>query len=132
MGVQFGKDARKQIVRGDVVASFQYVNGEESCVLWRLNTLNNSLLIRQAGCVVIGLSSAWKYTDDAYLVRQAKEYAQVMGFESSKHIVHRIATFIQDMLIELVSMKPMPAELERKQPEAEIALGERGLEIVLH
>jgi hypothetical protein len=131
MGIEFGKNARKQIVRGDMVASFQYVNGEESLCLWRLNTLNSSLALKNYGAVVIGLSSAYKYTDDEYLVAQCRTYAKVMGFGDTAREAHRIATFIQDMLIELCTMKPLPAALEEQDP-GELAINGNKIDVILH
>jgi hypothetical protein len=131
MGIEFGKNARKQIARGDLVASFQYVNGEEAVVLWRLNTLNSSLALKNYGAVVIGLSCAFKYADDDYLVKQSRTYAKVMGFGDTAREAHKIATFIQDMLIELCTMKPIPESLEEKEP-GEVSIRGNKVDIILH
>lgn len=132
MGVEFGKHARKQIKRGDMVASFQYVNGEEAFVLWRLGTLNSSLALKNEGCVVICLSAAWKYTDDDYLVAQSRKYAKIMGFGDTSHQAFKIATFIQDMLIELLTMKPMPLELASPNDEIELGIDGNKIDAILH
>lgn len=132
MGIEFGKNARKQIVRGDIVASFQYINGEESLCLWRANAVNSPLALKNDGAVVIGLSAAHKYVDDDYLVPQAFKFAQIMGFGSSKFAAHRIATFVQDMLIELVTMKPEPDSIVEKEPMPEVSMHDGRIDVVLH
>jgi len=131
MGIEFGKNARKQITRGDMVASFQYVNGEESLCLWRLGALGSPLALRNDGAVVIGLSAAYKYTEDDYLVRQSTKLAKVMGFGRSKFSAYRIASFIQDMLIELLTMQPEPIEA-KPEDKAEVAVRDKHVSLVFH
>jgi hypothetical protein len=130
MGIEFGKNARKQVKRGDLVASFQYVNGEEALCLWRLGAIGSPLALKNDGAVVICLSAAHKYTEDDYLVRQSFEFAKHMGFGESKFAAHRIASFIQDMLIELLTMQPEPIERAPDSPEVEMVDG--GARLVLH
>lgn len=123
MGIEFGKNARKQVLRGDMVASFEYVNGEEALCLWRAHTMNSPLRLKNSGAAVICLSAAHQYTDDDYLVAQAAKMAVVMGFRGSRGEVHALASFIQDMLIELCTMLPAPIEAPVDRPTVHVIDG---------
>lgn len=109
MSVVLGADARHVITRGELVASFQYVNEEPAvCFYPRYRSAHG----RPSAAYIICLSSFWKYVEDAYLVQQARIAAKIMGFdENSKQTVFRIASFMQDMMNDLVAMKPMPDSL---------------------
>jgi hypothetical protein len=136
--VAFGENARKQGVHGDIAWSLQYVNGEESLVLTRAMVLEKSQSGMHRPIVVIGLSSAHKYTASnrkelGWIIRATKAYAEFLGFEPSRFIVHRLIDLIQKMLIELVTMKPMPDSLLPEQEHAELSIdGDGKFEVVLH
>lgn len=136
-GVVFGDNSRKQGTFGDVAWSLQYVNEEESLVFGRDVDMRKSQSHSSVPLVVIGLSAAHKYTcnDEKELrwaLRACKAYAEYLGFEPSPMAVHRLLDLIQKMLIELVTMKPMPMQLREKPPEAEFSLKGNKLDVVLH
>lgn len=101
-----GPKARAQrVCRGGIVVSQQYVNGEPALVLFasRPRTLHPSGF-------VICLSAAFKYADDEYLVQQAKIAAEIIGIGTDSYAVWSICRAINDSLVDLVFMKPEPAE----------------------
>lgn len=96
----------------DFIVTFQWVNDEPSmCILRAFNGRKSAY--------VIGLSSAYKYTDDAYLVRQSIIAAGVFGMHGEKSAVKSIADCIIENLDDLVKMKPEPDEavVEREGPK---------------
>jgi hypothetical protein len=105
--------------KGDLMISFQHVNGEEAMVLYPVNKRLG------AGGYVICLSAAYKYVEPAYLAAASYKAASVMGFnpDMERSIVHRIADAILENLEDLVRMKPEPKELE----EAGAKFGEMDL-----
>jgi hypothetical protein len=93
-----GKDSYKQRITGDIVSSYQWVNGEPAMILWpKVPKLGG-------GAYVICLSSAFKYADINYLVVQAAIAAQFMGMDTSSFTTRRIADVILDGLEDLVRM----------------------------
>jgi len=135
--VTFGENARKQGVYGDIAWSLQYVNAEESLVLTRALALTKANSGEHRPIVVIGLSSAHKYTASnerelRWLIRATKSYAEFLGFEPSKFIVHRLIDLIQKMLIELVVMKPIPQSLLPKQEQVHMEIKGNKVDLVLH
>lgn len=58
----------------------------------------------------IALSSAFKYNDPRYLARAASVFASRLGFEDSMTNAHRIATLIDDHLLDLIKMPVDPTE----------------------
>lgn len=111
MGVVLGADARHVITRGELVASFQYVNDEPAVCFY---PRYRSAYGRPSAAYIICLSSFWKYVEDAYLVQQSRIAAKIMGFdENSKQTVFRIASFMQDMMNDLVVMKPQPDSMSQ-------------------
>lgn len=115
MGIEFGRNSRKTVTRGDMICSLQYVNEEEACVFWATHRIRSTKAREdKAGAYVIPLSSTWKYANDAYCVQQAQIGADVLGFGShDKSAVKKLASFFQDMIIELLKMKPMPFSMQR-------------------
>lgn len=114
-----GAKAWKQNIHGDVVASFQWVNGEPAMCLFPLHprTLN-------PGAYVLPLESAFKYADaktggpTPYAIRQAATAAEVMGFFPDKFIVTRIVDAFLGGIIDLIEMPPEPTGLNQKDTQA--------------
>ncbi len=96
-----GAKSYKQRVTGDIVSSYQWVNDEPAMILWPKNPR-----MQHPGAFVICLSAAWKYTDIKYLIAQAHEAAEVMGMDTTKYIIQRIADVILDGLPDLCEMPP--------------------------
>ena len=112
-GVMLGGAKARGVRRhGDIVVGYQYVNDEPALVLWPARPG-----AQKCGAFVVCLSSAFKYDDDDYLVKQAFKACEVMGLFATKQQVYRIATAIHDNLGELVRMKP-------EQQDAPQAVGE--------
>ena len=81
LGGEFARSVRR---RGELVLAFQYVNTEPAMVLWSGT--------RQAGAFAICLSAAHEYLDDNYLVFQAMDAAQQIGYHpSDRSVVGNIA-----------------------------------------
>lgn len=120
MGVLLGDPAkcRAKYTKGDIVISFQYVNGEESMVLFPMRKKEGG------GAYVVGLSSAWKYTDMQYLVQQAAIAAEIMKMGTEKFTVHRVCDAIIDGLEELVRMKPEPESEKKVVGEGKLVSGD--------
>ena len=116
MPVTLGGDkSYKQRVIGDIVCSFQWVNGERAMVLFpkHKRALTN-------GAFVLCDSAAYKYTDVRYLVAQSFAAAKQMGFDDSKFAAHQIADIIIEGLADLIEMPPMPT----KEQKLEESIGE--------
>ncbi len=99
-------DTRKaHLVRqhGDITALYTWINDERSLVL--IPTF------RKSGWYVVCDSSAFKYDDDAYLMRQALIACDVMGFGDSPGTAFRIAKIIVEGLPDLVLMPPQPNDM---------------------
>ena len=112
-----GKNARFQRVHGDIVASYQYVNGERAMALWpREKKL-------KPGAFIVCDSAAWRYDPDQprkdwygkdgklqcgplYLMQQAKAAAFIMQMDTTKATVVRIATIVAEGLQDLVRLPP--------------------------
>ena len=132
-----GQTAWKMQQIGDIVRAFHWVNEEPAMVLFPARARLN------AGAYVVCLSSAFKYDDIPYLVKQAAIAARVMGMDETKYTINRIGTAIHDGLLDLIKMPPEPqwhkdkdkgevfAEMEIKANgktiiEREVREGERG------
>lgn len=113
-----GDKAWKVYSKGDIVISFQWVNGEPAMCLYPKNprTLN-------PGAFVLSLDVAFKYADSRsgsptpYCIEQAARAAQVMGFFPDKFIVTRIVDAIMEGLLELIEMPPQPTGLNAQQTQ---------------
>ena len=57
---------------------------------------------------VIGLSSAYKYNDDQYLMQSALHIAEILGVGQSS--AYKVAKIINDGLLDLIKMPPKPVE----------------------
>lgn len=139
MAVTFGgSTAWKTQKCGDIMRTFQWVNGEPAMVLFPVVARTV-----QAGAYVICLSAAFKYDDVHYLVRQAAIAAKVMGMDETSYTIHRIGEAIHSGLLDLIVMPPEPiwsrdidkghvvAEMEIKANgkvicEREVHAGEQG------
>jgi hypothetical protein len=108
LGIAFGKNARCSFLRGDLVCSMQYVNGEEAACFYPAPHARR----KGAAAYVICLSAGWKYANEKYLVQQARVAAEKMHMDQNKSTVKKLADFMSDMLIELYSMKPMPDSID--------------------
>lgn len=117
-----GDNARGQHIIGDVVVSFQYINGEPAMTLWSLRSAQN------AGAYIIQIDAAFKYLDQPYLVQQAYIACEVMGMYPARETVFRVATIIFDHLEELVRMKP-EREAEKKSVGEGLLIGGDGTRI---
>lgn len=130
-GIELGGSAAvKTGLRKGVAYALQYINEEPALVLW------NPSKPPGAGAFILGLSSAFKYTSDEYLVRQSAIAAKYMGFQGTKSEVMAIADNIMISIDDLVMMPPEPpkdkgtavgvAELSVGGKVIEIAYGEDG------
>ena len=92
--------AKTRRMKGFII-SFQWVNEEPAMCIMR----------EFAGtkfAFVICLSSAYKYTDIAYLVHQSAQAADRFGMHGEKHAARNIADIILECLEDLVKMAPEP------------------------
>ncbi len=108
-----GKDSYKQVVKGDVVMSLQWINDEPAMVIWPKvrRTLSN-------GAYCICLSSAYKYADNNYLIQQAAICAEYIGLEKSAFAIRNIADVILNHLQDLCEMPP--EQMVRKKEKSPI------------
>ena len=72
---------------------------------------------------VIALSSAYKYAEDRYLMESALSIAEILGLGPSA--AYKVATVINDGLLELITMPPKPVERQVVVADA-IVTDERG------
>jgi hypothetical protein len=118
MAVMLGGSKAVQVgIRHGVAYAYQYVNEEPALVLW------NPKQPLGSGAFIIALSSAFKYADDEYLIRQSALAAQQLGFSITKYDVMNIAKVIEISIDDLVHMPPEPEEQKHILGEAEITLG---------
>lgn len=127
-----GKNAHFQRVHGDIVACYQYINDERAMVLYPREKK------MAAGAFIVCDSSAWTYNPDLprsewhdaqgnliagphHLVRQAIVAARVMGMDTTRATIMRIATIIAEGLGDLVRMGPQRPQ-EQKKPIGEATL----------
>ena len=115
-----GPTARKVIHRKDMTCAFHYINEEETACFFAQT--RKTLDGRPFGAYCVPLSSAWQYAEDDYLITAARKAAEIMGFDPhSRFDVKKIADFFQDMLIELVTMQPIPDAMRERPPEFEVS-----------
>lgn len=100
-----GRTARFTRRKGDVCASFQYVNGEPAMCLFPAVKRSRS------GSFIICESAAYQYTDDFYLIRAATKAAEIMGMDDTRQTIVRIADCILIWLDDLLMMPPKPEDL---------------------
>lgn len=107
-----GEKAWKVYQKGDIVCSFQWVNGEPAMCLYPKNP--SSL---NPGAFVLPLESVFKYANSKtgaptqHCIAQAAKAAEVMGFFVDRFTIHRIVDVIMDGLIDLIEMPPEPTGL---------------------
>lgn len=120
MGIVLGgENARFQRVHGDVVASYQYVNGERAMVLWPRYR-------KGVPAYIVCDSAAFKYDDPKYLAQQAKVACELWGMETSTVNWYKVAKIIHDGLGDLVRLPPLMAQPGGEGPaigEASLILG---------
>src|SRR4030065_209559 len=92
-GMLGGAKARGVRRHGDIVVGYQYVNDEPALVLWPARPGS-----QKCGAFVVCLSSAFKYDDDDYLVKEAFKACEGMGPVATKQHVYRNATDIHHNL----------------------------------
>ena len=110
MPIELGGSKARFIKRkGDICASFQYVNGEPSMCLFP------AIRKSREGAFVICESAAHQYVDERYLMKQAMAAAEVMGMDMTGQTVFRIADAILLWMDDLLMMPPEPAGLDGKQ-----------------
>lgn len=100
-----GHTARFLRRKGDICASFQYVNDEPAMCLFPAIKRSNS------GAFILCESSAHKYLDDFYLIQQAAKAAEVMGMDNSRQTIVRIADCILVWIDDLLMMPPKPEDM---------------------
>ena len=134
-GIVLGENARSKGVFHGIAWALQYVNEEESLVMWRLGA--SQLSLKRCVPVVIGLSASHKYTaqtraETAWLIQECAKFAELMGFEPSKFITMHIADLIQNKLIELFNMAPLPESMAQKLDAENIDIQINGHSLALH
>lgn len=120
MPVMLGGDKSwKQRIVGDIVVSYQWVNGEPAMILFP-----KSKPTIESGAFAVCLSAAYQYVksnghpDLPYIMPQAFQAAKVMGFFPDKSVIHRIIDAITDGLPDLLQMPPIrPGYDEQKSKE---------------
>lgn len=122
-----GQTAWKVQQVGDIVRAYHWVSDEPAMVLFPARARLN------AGAYVVCLSSAFKYDDLAYLVKQAAIAAGVMGMDETSYTINRIGTAIHDGLLDLIKMPPEPQwvkDLDRGEVFAELEIKADGKTII--
>lgn len=113
-----GEKAWKVYSKGDIVVSFQWVNGEPAMILYPKNPRNLN-----PGAFVIMLEVAFKYSDarsgapSPYCMGQALKAAEVMGLFPDRFTLYRIVDAIMEGLLDLIEMPPEPTGLNQQQTE---------------
>lgn len=125
MGLNIGgKNERFHRVHGDIVASYTYVNGERAMILYPLHRRNKITPF------ILCDSSAFKYTDPVYLAQQAKVCCELWGWEASTQAWYRIAKVMDEGLVDLIKLPPLPSATEFGKPIGEAVLMVGGREVV--
>ena len=126
-----GPNARKVRRIGEFVLAFQYVNDEEAMVLYPARPS------RSAGAFVVCLSSAYKYAGSngyptKYMLEQAVTACKVMDMQPGRSTLRAIIDVIVDGLVDLIEMKPMPAEFEQPMGEVEVQADGNRINLIIH
>ena len=113
-----GERAWKVRQHGDIAVSFQWVNGEESMILYPARRS-----LPGAGAFAIGISSAHTYanndgTPTVQALQKVAAGAKTMGMSDDRFTLYRILDIILDTLPDLLEMPPEPnwAAAEAKRP----------------
>ena len=112
-GLVVGFNAAAQLRKGDILGTFQYVEGEPAMILTPANPRPGG------GAFVICESAVPRYLGDSYvLVERARRIALAIGMDDTSATVYRIADAILDWIPVLIGMPPKPDELKRVVDEA--------------
>lgn len=121
MGLVFGQNARRIVSKGSLMASYQYVDEKEAIVLARARHSGANRPV-----VVIKLDELFKYADDGFLAKAAIEIANILDFGVSRYAANEVALFINDLLEDLLTMKPMPMEMRKGVDIERVIQNDRG------
>lgn len=114
-----GPTARKVISRRDMQCAFHYINEEETACFY--SKFRKDAAGRPYGAYCIPLSEAYRFAEQRELFAGAARAAKVMGFDPHSRVdLYKIMDFIQDMLIELCTMEPVPDSLRAPTPQFDI------------
>ena len=111
-----GEKAYKVNVKGDIVVSYQWYNGEPAMFLYPANP--SSL---NPGAFILPIESAFKYSDrrsglpSLHCFRMAERAAEVMGLFPGRSLLYRIVDAIVEGLLDLYGMPPEPPGLNQKR-----------------
>jgi len=113
MGVEIGGDkCWKQVVQGDLVGTFTWVNDEPALII-------TPKAVSIKGAYIVCMSSAYKYTNIDYLIQQAVACANHIGMDGkSKFTVRRIADLIMNNLQDLCEMPPEKMVMPKEKGKA--------------
>lgn len=101
-----GDNSRKVFQQGVVSCSLEYDNdGNEVAKFF-----THPRQFRNAGIFVIALSAVHKYADDKRLIKAARFAANLLGLGNSRDDMKQMADFMNKMIIELVTMKPLTSK----------------------
>lgn len=117
-----GPNARFRRIHGDIVASYQYVNGERAMVLWPRHRKN-------VPAFIVCDSAAFKYDNPKYLASQARKCAEMWGMAPSSTVWFHVATIIHEGLGDLIRLPPEPPQVVSGPVIGEASLRLNGVEI---
>lgn len=63
--------------------------------------------------VVIALSSAYRYDNPSYMLKASMEIVKALEMTDDMATVHRVASTINDHLLDLIKMPPKPVTVDR-------------------
>lgn len=123
-----GRSSRKVLSRGIVQCSLEYDNdGHEVAKFY-----TSPRVIRKAGIFAISMTALHKYAEDRHLMKAAKFAAGLIGIGGGRDDIKLMADFMNDAIIELLIMKPMPAEFAEDIGTIEdVKMGENSGRIVV-
>lgn len=104
---------------GEITQVLTWVNDERAMVLV-------PSFRKGAPWFVVCESAAWKYGEDAYLVKQSKKAAEVLGMGDSSHTWLKIAAIIEEGLPDLIRMPAAPVPDLLKAAFGQMELREGG------
>jgi hypothetical protein len=111
-----GPDSRRIVHRGEFACSFQYVD-EEPTLIFAARYRNNR--VPNPPVIAIPLSQAWKWNEPDYVAQACFACVGILGFEQATYRTVKFAEFVNDMLQDLVEMKPLPESM-RQTVEVEV------------
>ena len=110
MAFPFGRFSRKQCTRHGIVASLQYDDEDEACLAF--TPMRYSGDNAQRPVTVIHLRDLWKYAEDEFLVKASTEMCENLGFGLSPFTRRDLAFLINDLIVELCAMPPLPMNMK--------------------